>query len=405
MEQPNPAPYSSSPYTNMMELPVSQQPLRCTSNGPTPPDSRQHSFDESAYFTTVPHEALNFPVSQIAETSVDPWYMSMPGTATPESSRLSMSPSQGIATPSSEAFYSPHYPEQLPLPTFQYLEQPQPLRSCSTSHPNWISHNDNWDRIYAEGDLWSAHPFVAHPFVTQQCVAQTWISSSYNGYAAPDLTANHPLSNNAALSFEFRATSQHQTAGAEITPAESAPLAKGPTEDNGDSSSDDDSDDSSSESDYSQSVSTNGRSKPRVKVPRPRVDRWAISVPVTPQFNTRAWACREEGCTGAFQRPEHLRRHHKSKHSGSRPFGCLVPDCTRPFSRRDNLRDHYWTHLDRGGRKGQNSKYTMEQLRVFLCKEKKLMKKLKDKLRLHQEKERLKSKQTVRPASFGRCKL
>ncbi|KAF1348335.1 hypothetical protein EJ07DRAFT_23707, partial [Lizonia empirigonia] len=59
----------------------------------------------------------------------------------------------------------------------------------------------------------------------------------------------------------------------------------------------------------------------------------------------RGYVCNVPSCGTSFVRPEHLRRHLRSKHSsGNKPFPCKVPACGTHFSRGDNLRDHYWTH-------------------------------------------------------------
>lgn len=392
MEQPNSASYVSSPYPNMMDLPSSHLPFCPASNGPTTPDSRQRSFDETSYFNTLPQEILNYPVSGVAESSLDPWLMDMPGTASPDSLRLSMSPSQGIATPPSDGFYSPLYPEQLQLPAYQLLEQPQPVRSCSTSHPNWASSGENWERTYAESDLWSAQPLVAQP----------WIPNTYDGYVAPSVPPSHPhISNDVLLAFSAQIPLPEpiQMRGATGSPD---------AEDNEDAiSSDEESDWDEDESDYSQSGSTQTKSKPKTKAPGIRQDRWMIPTGVI-QSETRGYACNIPGCTTAFVRPEHLRRHVRSKHSDVKDYRCIIPVCTTsPFSRGDNLRDHYWTHLQRGGRAGKNRKYTLQELKEMLGpKERKLIRKLRQKLQQHMAKEKLKKEQRpARPVYSARSML
>ena len=289
MEQPISASYVSSPYPKTIDLPSSHLPFRPASNGPTTSDSRQHSFDESSYFSTVPPEILNFPVSRVAESSLDPWLMDIPGTASPDSSRLSMSPSQGIATPSSDGFYSPPYPEQPQLPAYQLLEQPQPVWSCSTSHPNWASSAENWERSYAESDLWGNQLFVAQP----------WIPNTYDGYVPPNTHHSHAHSSNNALSlFAFSAQMSVplpepvQTRGATGSPN---------AEDNDEVSisSDEESDWDDDESDYSQSGSSQTKSKPKTKAPGVSRDRWMIPTGVI-QSETRGYACNMPGCTTAF---------------------------------------------------------------------------------------------------------
>lgn len=390
MRQSISASYGSSQCTdtNVMELPTAQLPFRRTLNGPIRPESHQHSFDEGVYFSTVRQEILDFP-GHVVEASVDLWYMNNSESTTPESCRLSMSPSQSIATPSSDGCYSPPYPEQLLLPPYQFLEQPQPLRSRSTSHPNWVSHGENWDHTYA-GDLWG----------TQTYVTQSWISSSYEGYATPCVASAQPQTSSASLT-PFIFQTQDQTSAPELTQTQPhpSPAAEGPIKEDSPPFSDDDSDDSVSESSYSQIEAQTSRLRTKSRIPRTRVDRWTVAVPQFPQTNVRAFLCREQGCDRTFQRPEHLRRHYKSVHCAERPFGCKIHGCTKPFSRGDNLRDHYWTHLERGGRKGQNSKYTLAQLKAMLGpREKRLVKKLRDKLIKHEKREKLKKQQVPQAA-------
>ena len=401
MEQPNSAPYGSSSYDNMMELPASHLPFRLASNGPATPDSRQHSFDETSYFGTVPQEILNFPVSRVTESSVDPWLMTI-ATASPESSRVSMSPSQGIATPPSAGYYSPPYPEQLPIPPYQLLEQPQSVRPRSTSHPNWVSHGENWERNYAEGDLWSAQPFVAQP----------WGPTSYTGYPSPHMTPDDAQASSSALqSYPYPLNIQFTEA--EIlrsknyaSELQAVPLNDQRTQDEDEDSSDEDSDWDEDSSNCSQSGGPSSRPRPRVRSPRPHVSRFSVPVRVVQQQERRGYLCEVPGCDGSFLRPEHLRRHGKSKHCEVRPYGCKIPGCTTLFSRGDNLRDHYWTHLDRGGRKGKNTKYSFAELKELLGpKEKKLIRRLRQKQKQHEEKERLKKQNIVQPGYAARSRL
>lgn len=393
MEQPDSAPYVPSPYPNMMDLP-SSLPLRTASNEPTRPDSRQHSFDKSSPFSTVSLEKLQIPESRVADSLIDPWLVDMPGTASPESSRLSMSPSQGIATPSSDGFYPPPYLEQLRLPATQLLEQPQPVQSCAISHPNWASSAENWEHTYADSDLWGNQPFVAQP----------WIPNAYDGYVPPNAHHNLAYSINNAPLFAFSAQSAMplpepvQTRGATGSPS---------AEDNEDGiSSDEESDWDDDESDCSQSGSSPTKSKPKEKAPGISRDRWMIPTPVFPT-DVRAYACNMTGCPQAFGRPEHLRRHVRSKHTDVKDYRCIVPGCSISFSRSDNLRDHYWTHLHRGGRAGKNKKYTLQELKGLLGpKERKLIRKLKRKLQQHLAKEKLKKEQrAARPTYTARPML
>jgi hypothetical protein len=70
------------------------------------------------------------------------------------------------------------------------------------------------------------------------------------------------------------------------------------------------------------------------------------------------------------------------------------------------LRDHYWTHLDRGGRKGKNTKYSFAELKNLLSpKEKKLIRRLRQKQKQHEEKERLKKQNIAQPGYAARPRL
>jgi hypothetical protein len=352
----------------------------------------------------MPQELLNIPVSRVAKSSLDSWLMEMPETPSPESSRLSMSPSQGIATPPSDDFYSPPYPEQLQLPAYQLLEQPQPqpFRSCSTSYPNWVNSTENWQREYSGSDIWSTQPFVAQP----------WIPKSYEGYAPSDvatIASSHANpSNEVHLPFTYATQGQIPEMQAVQTIADAANTGSAFIEDTNEDeeSSDEDSDWSEEASNYSQAEASSSRPKPKTRSHRLHVDRWIVPVNSIQQSDIRGHVCSVPNCGTGFVRPEHLRRHVKSKHTGKREYGCQIPGCGTMFSRGDNLRDHYWTHLHRGGRAGKNKKYTLPQLKEILgSKEKKLIRKLRQKLRDHVEKEKQKKQRVARPAYVERSML
>lgn len=380
-----------------MDLPVSHLPFRSMSNGPTTLDSRQHSFDESSYLNNVDREVFIYSVTGVVEGSLDPWLMDMPGTASPESSRLSMSPSQGIATPPSDGFYSPPYPEQLQLPAYQLLEQPQPPRSSSTSHPSWVNSGENWERNYPESDIWATQPLVAQP----------WIPSSYDGYTSSNMAINHAHASNGALP-PFTYASQSQFPAPEV--AQTRPAAGNGGSPSGEEGNEDE-DDDDEESDWDEEASNYSQSEvssSKATSPRVHIDKWIVPVNNIQQSGTRGYFCDIPGCTSTFVRPEHLRRHVRSKHRPERDFNCKIPECGRQFSRGDNLRDHYWTHLHRGGRAGKNRKFHLHELKAILGpKEKKLLKRLRDKLRQYHEKEQLKKEQLKkqRPMYTERSKL
>lgn len=395
MEHPNFASYVPSSYPNTMDLPDSHQPFSLPAHSSATTDSRQHSFDDNSCFNITPREILNIPVSRVAQSSFDPWLVDMPGPASPGSSRLSMSPSQGVATPSSGGFYSPPYPEQLQLPTYQLLEQPQPSRPCSTSHPNYVNSADNWQRDYAESDIWG----------TQSSVAQPWVPNSYDGYAPPNMVSSHVHGSNGALP-PFTHASQNQFPVSEVVQSgsnvadESSPFGGNSSEDA--DSSDEDSDWEEEGSDYSQTEASS--SKPKVRLPRPRIATWSVPVNRIQHSETRGYVCDDPRCDGAFVRPEHLRRHIRSKHTDEKNFICKIAGCKREFSRGDNLRDHYWTHLHRGGRAGKNKKMTLPELKLILGpREKKLVRKLRQKLNRYFENQKLKErlkKQRVAQAAY-----
>jgi hypothetical protein len=93
-------------------------------------------------------------------------------------------------------------------------------------------------------------------------------------------------------------------------------------------------------------------------------------------------------CGTRFVRPEHLRRHKNTVHVVNPKviFKCTVPRCNTSFNRGDNLRDHYFTHVERGGRAGKNSKMALEEMKKILgpgSKNKELYIKLVRKYRKH----------------------
>lgn len=172
-----------------------------------------------------------------------------------------------------------------------------------------------------------------------------------------------------------------------------------------------DEDSSDEESDWdeeatndSQSETLAYRSKPKTKASRLHVDKWSVDIATIQQSEARNHKCTFPGCTSSFVRPEHHRRHVKSKHVPERLFPCQIEGCkTKAFSRGDNLRDHYWTHLDRGGRIGKNKKFTLQELKETLGpKEKKLIRRLREKQRQHEAKERLKRQRVAQAAYLDR---
>lgn len=379
----------------MMELPASHLPFQFASSSSATPDSRQHSFDETPYFGTVSQDVSNFPASRVTKSSVEPWLMTI-ATASPASSRLSMSPSQGIATPPSTDYYSPPYPEQLQPPPYQLSEQPYSVRPRSTSHPNWVSYGEDWERTYTEGDLWSAQPDVAQP----------WALTSYTSYRSPHVAPDDAQTSNGALqSYPYPMQTQFSAPGvlqlkrfvSDLSEQiETVSLNDKRTQDEDEGSSDENSTWDGESSNSSQSGGLLLRCRSRAQLPRPHVTEFSVPVSVIQQQERRGYLCKVPGCDSSFLRPEHLRRYVKSKHCETRPYTCKISGCSTPFSRGDNLRDHYWTHLDRGGRKGKNRKFAFAELKELLGpKEKKLIRRLRQKQRQHEEKEKLKRQHTA----------
>lgn len=65
-------------------------------------------------------------------------------------------------------------------------------------------------------------------------------------------------------------------------------------------------------------------------------------IPEDPTIEEEEKPFKCDGCTKAFRRSEHLKRHVRSVHSNVRPFPCKF--CEKKFSRSDNLAQHLRTH-------------------------------------------------------------
>ncbi|CAO0789341.1 unnamed protein product [Mucor circinelloides] len=63
-----------------------------------------------------------------------------------------------------------------------------------------------------------------------------------------------------------------------------------------------------------------------------------------PNYGTRMFACKTEGCGKVFKRSEHLKRHVRSIHTMEKPFKCPYQSCNKRFSRSDNLNQHIRIH-------------------------------------------------------------
>jgi zinc finger protein BrlA len=66
--------------------------------------------------------------------------------------------------------------------------------------------------------------------------------------------------------------------------------------------------------------------------------------------------CTFEGCTGKFQRQEHLKRHERTHQRNAEVYPC--PFCSKTFGRSDNLKSHVWLHtLPDGLKKSRRTAY------------------------------------------------
>ncbi|OAL07186.1 hypothetical protein IQ06DRAFT_8433 [Phaeosphaeriaceae sp. SRC1lsM3a] len=177
--------------------------------------------------------------------------------------------------------------------------------------------------------------------------------------------------------------SEHSTYydNAQCSPTElRADLAPATEDAAGETTDSDDSESESSESESSESESSESESSGSdTSIPKYCKAAFRVIPSVKPYLPS--YKCH---CDRRFVRPEHFRRHLRTVHGDQRDYHCKV--CRRAFSRSDNLKDHYWTHVKRGGRRGKNKKYSIEELRAILgSKEKALIRKLKAKLERHKE--------------------
>lgn len=289
---------------------------------------------------------------------LDPWLFDAPSCGSPTSTSSTI-PSEGALTPAVTAS----------LPAYHILEQP--LLAChtaSTSYPVPRNRGDNdWQQHYLETGTWNP----------QQCLPS---HPSTGGYVV--LPSSIGASTSSSFSFP---TTMHQIVDSDAVKAE---------DNNDDLESLDENDSDSEVSDYNEDNSSPGRyarstPKNRSTPGVHKLGKWQTALGSYDSQEARHYVCHFSGtseskgriCHQRFQRPEHLRRHQNSVHSGKKPFGCQIPGCRTKFNRGDNLREHYWTHLQRGGRKGKNDKYSFQELRAMLGpKDKKLVRRLKEKL-------------------------
>jgi hypothetical protein len=258
--------------------------------------------------------------------------------------------------------------DQVNSPAFQHVRSP-------TSHENWSGEPEPvWRPSYPEITTWGSQPF----------------SLSYHGGSTCDQMPIQPVQGYipqagppvAQPYIPFSAPIRYSPARV----VDSAPFKQEVISNPDDSDKDSDSEAEDSESDDDDSSHSTSRNS-GVNASVMKLGKWGNSVcsfPTTTQH--RHYRCPLEDkehpgrpCPKGFVRPEHLRRHVRTVHGTMRPHACKV--CPKPFSRGDNLRDHYWTHLNRGGRRGKNTKMSLEELKAILGpKERLLVKRLKMRL-------------------------
>ncbi|CZR65977.1 uncharacterized protein PAC_15877 [Phialocephala subalpina] len=74
--------------------------------------------------------------------------------------------------------------------------------------------------------------------------------------------------------------------------------------------------------------------------------------------------CPYEGCTGKFQRQEHLKRHERTHLKDAEVYPCEF--CPKTFGRSDNLKSHVWLHtLPDGAKKSRRTAYDANALAEY----------------------------------------
>ncbi|CBX94196.1 hypothetical protein IAQ61_005339 [Plenodomus lingam] len=348
-------------------------------HGSTQPEASRQSFGEHTSTCGFRREYTYKPPPGALQNNFESWVLDGPSCDSPLSTCSSQSPSEGIATP-------PTYTCQLPLPGYDLHNHHNQL--CQDNATGYADYRNvtmvPWASQFTVPSNWTAHSM------------QNWFTDGYHtGLQLPVTEPFVPL--------------QNITAPELLLPSQSFPApdhfdvynTPDPTKE------DDSMDDTASESeesnddDYGESGgSTDGRtskSRSHALMPRFMLSKWDLSgmssynrqqshsfyCPLRGQTDTRG-----KICNAKFARPEHCRRHVKTVHGDVKEYRCKVQGCERAFSRGDNLRDHYWTHLQRGGRIGKNDKMSLAELKEILGRsEKKLIRKLKQKMAKHKAKQ------------------
>ncbi|KAF2026206.1 hypothetical protein EK21DRAFT_115995 [Setomelanomma holmii] len=362
-------------------LPISS--FRYTSQGPDYHRANHASFDGHTA-QRLPDEYALSPASGPVDLAFNPWLVGASPTSSPMSRGSSPSGSDYPTTPpqlNSAPSYSDH--------PAVYHQMNQPRQEYMVRDPNCISNSENtWNRQYNNS-------YVQPP-------AHFWNGGAYGGSLLASTNYYVPPY------IDLATPSSPQLVASNRAARNSSDLAKrkSPKDDSGSSSSSssgsdsDDADYEDEDPDYIKARSNAGsKSKDAASASMFKLGKWSMGIdPLTHALDERRYHCSfvsEDGvpCDSRFQRPEHLRRHSRTVHGTLQEYVCKVPGCHRPFSRGDNLREHYWTHLERGGRAGKNSKWSFPELKAILGKgERRLAKKLKQKLMKQQKRGLIKSK-------------
>lgn len=352
---------------------MADMPYRRVSNG-----QPRRLMNEISSPAQLPDMYAQMPASTTDDLAFAPWLFEVPHYEAPLSRASSHSGSGYVLTPPSLMDF-----DQTPM--YSMEGRPTPVSIDYMARDASYS-ND-------QGFSWPQHTLEYRGDLSQQPIyipTSPWPSAGHAAPPLPPMVLHNPSAPNYG-SYRVR-KSMLSTTRRPLFPDNST---------NGSVSDSEDSDYDDNCSSYSQ------RNQPGLKSSNKsdsnaasvlKFGKWSFADPFT-QPPQRIYVCplqAKSGPTGTrcdqrFVRPEHLRRHMKTVHGKDCPYLCKVPGCGKSFSRGDNLRDHYWTHIERGGRIGKNKKMSFEELKEILGpKEKKLIRKLKEKLLKLRVKQRVK---------------
>jgi hypothetical protein len=379
-------PLRSNPIHDMADFTTPGGNLRYTSQGPV--DHQNRTLYEESSSGSSPDNFAHISTSASVEMAFAPWLLEASSYDSPQSRTSSVSGSEYISTPpyvDLEQSDIHHLTQQAHLLSMDYMRRdPSYVNNQQLTWPSPLTRN---------GGVPFRQPH-------SQSTIAVWHQSSYD-------SSSMPVSEYYASSFGSNATSSllQSTPGCQpIYQSPNVTICKlSDSDSTATDSHGDDSDYEDCSTDYSQNEATRSSSGPKTKAstttPVLRLGKWSMAVDPFSQPAQRLYVCPLADKSGAvgrrcdqsFARPEHLRRHMKTVHGNERNYRCKLPQCEKAFSRGDNLRDHYWTHIQRGGRVGKNDKMSLAELKDFLGpKEKKLIKKLKQKLSNQRMKQRCK---------------